>query len=67
MALLKSSSVNRSKVLVKGKGANVPDLPAMAFASPVTVQLVSDDVCFESVYTAPFTQNTDGKFKARLP
>jgi len=54
-------------VLVKGKGANLPDLPAMPFGPQVTVQFTnSDGVCFESVFNAPYKKNADGKFKAKF-
>jgi cysteine-rich repeat protein len=66
-AKLKSSTVAKSKVLVKGKGANLPDLPAMPFGPQVTVQFTnSDGVCFESVFNAPYKKNADGKFKAKF-
>ena len=65
--LLKSGAANKSKILVKGKGINLPDLPAMPFNSPVTVQLVNNDnVCFEGVFTT-FKKNAAGKFKAKAP
>ena len=35
---------------VKGKGGNLPDLPAMPFGNQVTAQLTgNNDICFESV------------------
>jgi cysteine-rich repeat protein len=67
--LLKSNAQpNKSKILAKGKGVNLPDLPAMPFDSPVTVQLSNDSnsVCYESVFTN-FKKNANGKFKAKLP
>ena len=42
--LLKSSDQNTAKVLVKGKGPNLPDPPALdTLAPPILVQLINDE------------------------
>lgn len=67
-AKLKSGATNKAKVQVKGKGINLPDLPATPFPSPVTAQLSGNNgICFETVFTSPFKKNADGKFKAKFP
>ncbi len=67
-AVLKSGAAGKAKALVKGKGVNLPDAPAPAFALPVTVQLVNDanNTCFEAVYTVA-KKNTSAQFKAMAP
>jgi cysteine-rich repeat protein len=66
-AKLKSGAANKAKVQVKGKGGNLPDLPAMPFGNQVTAQLIgNNDICFESVFNAPYKKNADGKFKAKF-
>jgi cysteine-rich repeat protein len=66
--LLKSGALDKSKILVKGKGnLLLPGLPAMPFTSPVTVQLTGNNICYESVFNSPFKKNAAGKFKAKAP
>lgn len=65
-ASLKAGAAGKAKALVKGKGINLPDAPAPALALPVTVQLVGDGACFESVFSAA-TKNDAKQFKAKTP
>lgn len=61
-----SRTPGKSKVLVKGKGSNLPD-PALAnIALPVTVQVINPDtgVCIEAVFNTAL-KNTDTLFKAK--
>ena len=67
-ALLRSGAAGKAKVLVKGKGSNLPDSPAPALSLPVTAQLVNDAnaVCFEAVYDqAAVITNDATQFKAK--
>jgi cysteine-rich repeat protein len=66
--ILKASAANKSKALVKGKGVNLPDLPALPFALPVTAQLVNDanNVCFTTVFNTA-KKNVGSTFKAKSP
>jgi cysteine-rich repeat protein len=66
--ILKAGAQNKTKVLVKGKGGDLPDLPAMPFTLPVTAQLVNSDnqVCFTSTFTTA-QDNGGGQFKAKSP
>ncbi|MGH7786892.1 MAG: hypothetical protein ACRERC_08500, partial [Candidatus Binatia bacterium] len=51
---LKGSSTGKSKALVKGRGANLPDpINATGLTMPVKVQLINHDtaICFEGNYT----------------
>lgn len=67
-ALLKSGAAGKSKVLVKGKGSNLPDDLSGVLPFPVTVQMVNDanSTCFESVFSSAI--KNDGKlFKAQTP
>jgi hypothetical protein len=71
--ILKGSTDNNSKALVKGQGANLPDdppasNPALELDLPVKAQLVNLDteVCFEGNYDTPeIKKNESGKFKAK--
>jgi hypothetical protein len=65
---LKGSTANKSKALVKGRGAELPDTDTAAITLPVKVQLVNNGngKCFESTFTAAKTQ-TSSKFKAKSP
>lgn len=65
-ASLKAGAAGKAKALVKGKGINLPDAPAPALTLPVTVQLVGDGACFESVFPAA-TKNDTKQFKAKTP
>lgn len=64
--LLKGSSAGKSKVLVKGKGMNLPD-PNPALTLPVKVQVVSGDsgICFEAEFTSA-SKNEAGSFKGKF-
>jgi hypothetical protein len=65
--LLRSSAADRTKIVVNGKGANLPDVhPPLAL--PIIVQLLNTetDVCWGSTYTAA-DPNQTGRFKARAP
>ncbi len=70
-ALLKGGAAGKSKVLVKGKGANL-DLSAMPLNATggATVQLLRNDdpACWEAVFP-PAAISTDdaGQFKAKTP
>ncbi len=66
-AILKGSTQNKSKALVKGKGDNLPDLP-LPLDGPVTVQLVNGDsgLCFGAEYSgAQLLRNQTGLLKAK--
>lgn len=66
--VLKSGAAGRSKALVKGKGANLPDDVDGVLPFPVTVQLVNDTnaTCLESVFNSAL-KNDGKKFKAKTP
>jgi uncharacterized repeat protein (TIGR01451 family) len=67
--LLKGSDQNKSKALVKGKGAGLPDL-SLPLAAPLTVQLVNGDngLCWSASYTtAQLLSNDTGLLKAKAP
>jgi cysteine-rich repeat protein len=67
-ALLKSGAAGKAKVLVKGKGGNLPDDLAPALPLPVTAQVVNDanSTCFEAVYdTDSVIKNDEKQFKAK--
>jgi cysteine-rich repeat protein len=69
-AVLKSGAAGKSKVLVKGKGSNLPDDLVPALPLPVTAQLVNDvnSTCFSAVYTSGNVIKNAGKqFKAKVP
>lgn len=63
--VLKASTDNKAKALLKGKGINLPDI-APALTLPVTVQLVNSasGLCWESVFTSAI-KNQTGQFKAK--
>jgi hypothetical protein len=66
--LLKSSDQDNAKVVVKGKGAALPDPPLGSLSLPLTVQLINDQTgtCFEASYdTADVVRDDVQKFKAR--
>jgi cysteine-rich repeat protein len=71
--LLKGGAVGKSKVLVKGKGAQLPDLPSetlpvAADGFPVTVQLFNNATspCWASAFAAgDVKKNTAEQFKAK--
>jgi len=61
-----STDPAKSKIIVKGKGINLPTLDP-DFDDPVTVQAINSatGICWESVFNAPFVKNdsTKGLFK----
>lgn len=65
--ILKASTSNKAKALVKGKGLNLPDL-VTPFATPVTAQLHNDDnnVCFTTTLST-VKKNVAGQFKGKAP
>jgi hypothetical protein len=67
--ILKASTSNKAKALVKGKGSNLPDGFPPPLTGPVTVQLVNSQsgICWESVMAAPFSKNVAGNFKDKTP
>jgi hypothetical protein len=65
-AVRKSGTAGKSKVLLKGKGVNLPDvLTPQGLPLPVTVQLVNSDTntCFKAVYNSA-GPNDANQFKA---
>lgn len=67
---LKGSDDGRSKIVLKGKGASLPDpaLPISPTSFPLVVQLLNDETstCWESTFTAgDVTKNVAELFKAR--
>lgn len=66
--ILKPSATSNSKVLVKGKGTNLPDTTLGSLTLPITAQLINDEtsVCFQGVYAAPqIIKNDTTQFKAK--
>jgi hypothetical protein len=65
--LLKGGAGGKSKILVKGKGSNLPTLDP-PFTLPVTVQVVNGDsgLCFDTVFSAA-KKNVPGQFKGKTP
>jgi hypothetical protein len=66
---LKGSSSNKSKALVKGRGANLPDPIDMSTLNlPVKAQLINHGTakCFEANYNSTI-KNTTSFFKAKAP
>lgn len=64
----KAGLAGKSKLLVKGRGGNLPDVPSAALVPPVRAQLVNLEggLCLESVYDAgDVVKSTDAQFKAR--
>ena len=67
--VLKGSTRERSRVLVKGKGAGLPDLP-LPIDAPLTVQLVNGDngLCWGASYSgSQLLKNEMGQLKAKAP
>jgi len=52
--ILKPGASNDAKILVKGKGANLPDPTLGSLPTPITVQMVNSEtsLCFEGTYNA---------------
>jgi hypothetical protein len=66
--LFKGSRSNRSKVVVVGKGARLPDMPLGNLPAPLAMQLAnsSTGICWESQYgPAQVTKNRADFLKAR--
>jgi hypothetical protein len=66
---LRAKALNKSKAVVKGRGAGLPDL-VLPVTAPVTVQLVNRDngLCWGTTYTAgQLLDNTPGRLKAKAP
>ncbi len=62
--LLKAGPTGRAKVVVKGKGANLP-VPPLGLGLPVTVELKnSNDECWSSAYGSAI-KNDSSQFKAK--
>ena len=71
-ALLKSGAAGKSKALIKGKGAALPDptLPIAGGDFPVIVQLLNDEtpLCLESTFASGAAQKNDaGLLKLKTP
>jgi hypothetical protein len=72
--ILKGSTQNKSTAIMKGKGANLPDLnlTVSSIQLPLIVQLrndrsgLVDGACWEGRFAIP-TKNGDGRFKAKTP
>lgn len=65
--ILKWSTADAAKIVLKGKGANLSD-PAIPLALPVTVRLLNSQsgLCWEAT-CATAASNAAGVFKARSP
>jgi len=68
---LKGSSSNKSKILVKGRGSNLPDaLDGGPLTLPIKAQIINHGtaICWESNFTATnVKKNTSSQFKAKAP
>jgi hypothetical protein len=67
--LLKGSADNKSKILVKGRGFYLPDLP-LPLSAPITVQLMNGDnqLCWGAIFdTSSIVRNDDARLKAKAP
>ena len=67
-AVLKSGGAGRSKALVKGKGASLPDSLLPMLSLPVTAKLFNDSngTCFEAVYDSDdVLENDETEFRAK--
>jgi hypothetical protein len=64
--IVKGSDSNKSKALLKGKGANLPDPTLGDLPFPVTAQLVNREtgVCMEGVFNTAI-KNDAAQFKAK--
>jgi cysteine-rich repeat protein len=66
--ILKSGATGKAKMMVKGKGDNLPDVLTPALDLPVTTQLINDEnaACYEAVYdTLDIIKNDSKQFKAK--
>jgi hypothetical protein len=62
--LLKSGVATKTKILVKGKGDDLP-MPTLPLTAPVRVQLKSESgVCWEATYSTPI-KNLAEQFRAK--
>ena len=63
----KASSLDKAKVLVIGKGTQLPDTAALPFQFPVTAQVyASDGMCWEAQFTSgQAKKNETGSFIAK--
>jgi hypothetical protein len=64
--ILRGSDEDRAKIIVKGKGADLPD-PTPALTEPVLVQFVNSDsgLCWEGTFATPnIKRNEPGIFKS---
>ena len=67
--VLKGGEQGKSTIVVKGKGANLPD-PVLPLDGPVVVQVVNrgTDVCFSATFDgAGIVKNDASQFKAKSP
>jgi len=68
MITLKGSDSDRAKIVLKGRGAQLPALPLGALATPVVVQLVNggNGLCWEARYQSGDVVRDDAdQFKAK--
>jgi hypothetical protein len=56
-------SETRQAVVVKGKGAWLPSLPAVPVTDQLASAINSDDECWEATYSAPATRNANNVFR----
>ena len=66
LLLAKTGVAGKSKLIVKGKGANLA-MTTLPLATPVTVQLKRNDtptVCWQAKYSTP-AKNLSEQFKAK--
>ncbi len=66
---LRGNALDKSAATVKGKGANLPDLP-LPVTPPLTVQLINGDdgLCWGATYTAEqLLKNSPGQLNAKAP
>lgn len=65
-AVLKGGAQGKAKIIVKGKGANLPDMLGASLPLPVIVQLGNEGTCFEGQYDSGDIKKNDGaQFKAK--
>ncbi len=63
------AGTGKARIIVKGKGANLPPTIAFGQDTNVTVQLLKSDggVCWQAVYPAPAVKNSGDQFKDQTP
>lgn len=65
--LVKSGADGKAKMIVKGKGIDLPD-PTLGLTFDVTAQLANSlGECWTATYTSPAIKNTSAQFKDKLP